>query len=473
MLRELWKENRVIFLLNCPNMKTTEQRVLRFIDEKNLINKDDNILVALSGGPDSVFLLHFLNEYSKKLKISCAAFHVNHLLRAKEALKDEFFCKAFAEKLGVNFFSVKKNVKAYAKESKISVEEAGRIIRYEEFEKFSAKKGFSKIATAHNANDNAETVLLNLIKGAGLSGIAGIPPLRGKVIRPLLILSKEEIIKYLKYYKLDYRTDLSNLKSRYERNFLRNQIIPLIKGRLNPSLDNTLLKSSEVFRQINDFVKEKLNKETKSLVLKEEDHLSISLTELDKVEKDLRGEALRLVFEREFNIQLSFDQVKKIFSLIDKQPGRSIELQERTKIIRERNELVVVKNNLKVKSKPVVINSDNSVKINGKHLSIKKTTGGKWKLDPSKNIEFINGDNIDKRFIIRRWQPGDRFIPFGMRGSKKVSDFLSEQKLSSYKKKDQMVLINNNRIVWVIGLRLDDRFKITPRTKKIYELCLY
>lgn len=454
-------------------MKTTEQKVLRFIDENNFISKDDKVLIALSGGPDSVFLLHFFKKYRKKLEISCAALHINHHLRGKEALTDEHFCTKITEKLGIKFFAVKKNVKAYAKENKISLEEAGRIIRYEEFGKLSESKGFSKVATAHNADDNAETVLLNLIKGAGLNGITGIPPIRGRIIRPLLILTKEEIIEYLNHYKLEYRTDLSNLENKYERNFLRNEVVPLIKKRLNPSLENTLLKSSEVFRQINSFIKNKLNKEIENLSLKKEDHLSISLIGLNKIEKDLKGEALRIVFEKEFSIQLSFDEVKKIFSLIDKQSGKSIEIQKKIKIIRERDKLVVIKNIRKRETRPVVINDGDSVKINGMLFSIKKVATKEWKLNSDKNTEFINGDNISRQFILRRWKPGDRFIPLGMKGSKKVSDFLNEQKLASYKKKDQMVLINNNRIVWIVGLRLDNRFKITPRTKKVYELCLY
>lgn len=453
-------------------MKKIEQKVLRFIDEKNLVEKDDRILVALSGGPDSVFLLHFLNKYCKKLKVTCAALHINHRLRGKEALNDEHFCKGLTKKLGIQFFSVKKNVKALAEKHKISIEEAGRIIRYKEFERFSISKEFSKIATAHNADENAETVLLNLIKGTGLSGIAGIPPLREKIIRPLLVLTKEEIIQYLKYYKLRYRIDLSNLSSSYERNFLRNQVIPLIKNRLNPSLENTLLKSSDVFRQINNFIKEKLSKEIKRLTLRKDDFLSISLSELNQIEKELRGGALRLIFQREYKIQLSFDEVKKIISLVEKQPGKNISLQRKIKIIRERNELVVIEDVQSAESKPIVFNNGDSVKINGKNFSVKKATEKKWKFNSNKNIEFINGDKIDSEFILRKWQTGDRFIPLGMKGSKKVSDFLNEQKLSSHKKKDQMVLINNNRIVWIIGLRLDNRFKVTSHAKKVYELCL-
>jgi tRNA(Ile)-lysidine synthase len=453
-------------------MKKTEQKVLRFIAEKSLIQKDDKILVALSGGPDSVFLLHFLNKFRKKFKISLGAIHINHGLRGKAASVDAKFCEDITNKIGVPFYSVKKNVKALAKKLKVSTEEAGRIVRYEEFEKLFTKEGLTKIATAHIADDNAETVLLNLIKGTGLNGISGIPYSRGKIIRPLLSLTKEEIVQYLKFYKIDYRTDLTNLENEYEKNFLRNEIIPLIKIRLNPSLENTLLKSSGVFKEINNFVKKKLADATDNLVIKKSNQFCISLSNLSKIEKELRGEAIRLLFEIEYKIQLSFDEVTKIFSLIEKQPGRSINLQRKLKVIRERNELVVVSQKKELNSKPVVINSGDSIKLNDKHLSIKEVKTQKEYSSSDKNIEFINGDKAKSKFILRKWQPGDRFFPFGMKGSKKVSDFLSEQKLSYYNKKDQMILTNDNQIVWVIGLRLDNRFRITPQTKKIYELCI-
>lgn len=453
-------------------MKRIEQKVLKFIGEKNLIQKDDRILVALSGGPDSVYLLHFLNKYNKKFKISLGAIHINHGLRGKAALADENFCKNLTKKLGFPFYSVKKNVKASAKKLKVSTEEAGRIVRYEEFEKLSAREGFTKIATAHIADDNAETVLLNLIKGTGLNGVSGIPYSRGKIIRPLLALTKEEILQYLIFYKIDYRTDLTNLKNEYERNFLRNEIIPLIKKRLNPSLENTLLKSSGVFKEINNFVKKKLAVATDELVIKKSNQFYISLSNLNKIENELRSEAIRLLFEKEYKIQLSFDEVKKIFSLIEKQTGRSINLQGKLKVIRERDELAVVNQKQNEIKKPVVIGNGDSVKVNDKYLSIKEVKNQKKHFNPDKNIEFINGDKTKSQFILRKWQPGDRFFPFGMKGSKKVSDFLSEQKLSTYSKKDQLILTNDNRIVWVIGLRLDNRFRITPQTKKIYELCI-
>jgi len=453
-------------------MKKIEQKVLKFIDEKNLIDKNDKVLVGLSGGPDSVFLLHFLKKYSKKLKISLGALHINHLLRGKEADKDEHFCKELCEGLSVKFYSVKKNIKAIASKEKISAEEAGRKVRYNEYEKVLVKEEYTKIATAHNADENAETVLLNLIKGAGLRGISGIPPSRNKIIRPLLVLTKQEILDYLEHHKLKYRTDLTNLTDDAERNFLRNQVIPLIKERLNPSISNTLLKSSEVFRNINNLIKKKIVEAADNLVFKNENYLSISLPKLKEIEDGYRSEILRHIFLKEFDIQISFDDCRKILSLLNKQVGKSAEVFDNLKITRERAELIIHKVKVQKEFEPVIVNSGDSVRIKDREFSINEVGTIKQNFGFNKNLEFISGDNASNDFLIRRWEPGDRFFPFGMKGSKKVSDFLNEQTISSLKKKEQMILLNQNRIVWVIGLRLDERFRVTSETKKVYQLCL-
>lgn len=453
-------------------MKKIEQKVLKFIDEKKLIEKNDRVLIGLSGGPDSVFLLHFLKKYSGKLKISLGAVHINHSLRGKEADKDEQFCKKFSDELSVPFYLSRKNIKALASKEKISVEEAGRKIRYKVFAKVLAKAGYTKIATAHNADENAETILLNLIKGTGLSGLSGIPPSRENILRPILILTKNEILDYLDYYNLKYRTDFSNLNDDAERNFLRNQVIPLIKKRLNPSFSNTLLKSSEVFRNINNIIKKKTDEIANDLVLKKNNYLSIPLSQLKKIEDEFRGETIRYIFNKEFGVQISFDDCTKVLSLLNKQAGKSIPIFENIKVIRERTELIIHKEKIEKEIKAFTIILGDTIRINNKKLSIKETGTIKEISRSNKNLEYINGDNTSDDFLVRRWVPGDRFFPFGMRGSKKISDFLNEQKISSLKKKEQMILLNQNRIVWAIGLRLDDRFRITSETKRIFQLCL-
>ena len=177
-------------------MKSIEEKVLLFIAEKKLISQNDKIVVGLSGGADSVFLLSFLNKFKKKFNLSLIAVHLNHKIRGKEADDDESFCIKFCEELNIPLFLKKKNIKAYAKKKKLSLEEAGRDIRYKLFSEVAVKEKCTKIATAHHQSDNTETVLLNLIKGSGLNGAAGIPERRGNIIRPLLTLTKDEILSY-------------------------------------------------------------------------------------------------------------------------------------------------------------------------------------------------------------------------------------------------------------------------------------
>ena len=184
-------------------IKNIEQNVIRFIDRKSLLSKGDRVLIALSGGADSVFLLHFLNKYKQRFKIQISAVHINHRLRGNEAAADELFCKKICSDLKVELFLIQKNVKVFAKRKKYSIEEAGRIIRYKEFEKISEKEGFDKIATAHNANDNTESVLLNISRGSGMAGMSGIAVKRNKIIRPILCLTKEDIMKKMDLKKFN------------------------------------------------------------------------------------------------------------------------------------------------------------------------------------------------------------------------------------------------------------------------------
>ncbi|MHB8853762.1 MAG: tRNA lysidine(34) synthetase TilS [Ignavibacteriaceae bacterium] len=453
-------------------MKKIDQKVIKFIDEKGLIQEGDKILVALSGGPDSVFLLNFLSKYKKRFKIEIGAVHINHLLRGKEAVEDENFCRRLANDFGIPFYASVKNVKSFARKNKISIEEAGRKIRYSEFERISKKYGYNKIATAHNCNDNAETVLLNLIKGAGLRGISGIPFRRGNIIRLVISLTKEEILSYLEQNKINYRIDPSNLDSNYERNFLRNQIIPAIKEKLNPALEETILHSSEIFKDIHSYIQSGITNSFDSVVKYQNGELKLSIESLRANAKEIRAEFIKLGLEKYFFIQPSFIDLKKILLLIEKHAGEKEELSQNLSAIRERNVILIHRNEKPKIEIAIKLNLGKSIKVNGKDFSIKKIINTSPVYTSNKMKEYISGDKIKSSFTIRKWKPGDKFYPLGMKGTKNISDFLAEQKISPSKKKDQLVLTNGNEIVWVVGLRIDDRFKITNNTKKVYELCM-
>ncbi|MGE5353259.1 MAG: tRNA lysidine(34) synthetase TilS [Acidobacteriota bacterium] len=455
-------------------IKTIEQKVLKFIEEYELLKPKEKILIALSGGPDSVFALSFFHKYQSRFGITLAAAHVNHSLRGADSDMDEHFCAELSEDFDVQYFTEKVDVKRLAKLKKVSVEEAARELRYEALESVRRQNHFDKILTAHNQNDNAETVLLNLIKGTGLKGISGIPVIRGNIIRPLLALSKPEILEYLRLNEMEFRTDMTNLSSLYERNFIRNELLPAIREKLNPSVDQSLFNSSMNFRNAQLLIDEHVSAIMNKIVEFSNKNIIIDIAELSNYNPAILGELLKGSVARGFNKEFSFKDMLKVKSLIGKQPGRKESLTGGLLALRERNSLVIMENLLEPEFQPVILNAEGGEASFGKSkLKITiKDAGAFREMKSSPFREFISGDKLEGEFTLRRWMPGDRFIPLGMRGFKKISDFLSEQKISVEEKKKQLVLLNRNNIVWVPGYRIDDRYKITNNIKRICELCL-
>lgn len=453
-------------------MKAIEQKVLRFIKENELLSSEEKILVALSGGPDSVFLLHFLNKFKKKYKIEIGAVHINHLLRGEDSERDELFCKTICYELSIPFYLLRKDIKAYSKKNKISLEVAGRKIRYEFFEKISKVNKYDKIATAHNADDNAETVLINLIKGTGIKGIAGIPVRRKNIIRPILSLTKKEILDYLDKNQFEFRIDKSNLSNDFERNFLRNEVIPLIQKNINPAFSNTVLNTSLNLQRLNLGLTEIVSSLKSNVKVKHNRSVSIPVAFIKHGIDFIISYTIKEIIDENFSVKLESKDLKKIFSLAKKQSGKSEELSENLIALKERNDIKIQKKTLSKNIYEKKISIGSKLKIGDKTFSITKVNINEVKIGKSKNVEFISADNVSDDFVVRRWKEGDKFFPIGMRGTKNISDYLNDIKINSFEKKEQLILENNGRIVWVIGKRLNDRFKITLNTKKALKLCL-
>jgi tRNA(Ile)-lysidine synthase len=454
-------------------LKTIEQKVIKFILDKHLVEKNDNVLIALSGGPDSVFLLEFLIKYKRRFDIQIAAFHLNHNLRGNESKGDAEFCKRITARYKIPFFYSSKNIRLYAKGNSLSVEEAGREMRYKELFKIASAKGFTKIATAHNADDNTETVLLNLIKGTGLKGLSGIPFRRDNIIRPLLSLSKKDILNYNQQTELAFRSDSSNVENNYQRNYLRNEVVSLIKNKINPQIDSAVLKTSEIVKNVSSFLEDYINKHINEATRTKEDKLIIDLKKQNLIDSRLSGDFLRAAVKKYFNEELENINVADLQKLRSKQPGRRIELFNRLVAVKERDSIIIYKsdsqNNI---SGSTGIKIGEKKNIGNKSVSLTRTNGTKISLTKSGKKEYIDADKIKGGFHIRKWKEGDRFYPLGMKNSKKVSDFLNEQKIESHKKSEQLVVTNSGNIVWLVGIRIDDRYKISGKTNKYLELCL-
>jgi tRNA(Ile)-lysidine synthase len=451
--------------------KTSEQKVINFIDENLLIEKGDKILVALSGGADSVFLLYFLKKFSKRFGIEVSAFHLNHKLRGKTALEDAKFSVDFCKRNMIELISISKDVKTYAKKNKISVEEAGRELRYAELNKAAKKMKCNKIATAHNANDNVETILLNLFKGTGLKGLTGIPVSRKNIIRPILCLSSDEIRKYLKQNEIEFRVDESNLSNDYERNFLRNEIIPQLRAKLNPKLEEKINSTSGIISEINSYIDKQIDEIKNKYVAFDGKQLRIDLKYISKLDKAFLNIFLKSVVENTFRIELNSDNIFSLNNLLKGQTGRTTQLKADIIALKEREELLIGKRTYRKSGHTVhKLKIGDKLKIDGKTISIVKVNRKMFKLTKNKSVEFISGDGLSNNFEIRKWKTGDKFNPIGMKGTKKISDFLTDERISSLQKKDQLVVTNDGKIVWVVGLRIDERFKVKPESKNILKL---
>jgi len=446
-------------------MKSIEEKVINFIARYGLIGQKENLLIAFSGGPDSVFALHFFYKFRKKFRCNISAVHFNHNLRGNESKEDENFAIAQCKKLRVDLNIIQLDVKAFAKKNKLSLEEAARILRYNELSKFAKRNSIGKIITAHNLNDNTETILMNLFSGTGISGLSGIPVKRENIIRPLLCLTKKEVLQYLNHNKINYRIDSSNLENDFKRNFIRNKILPLIEE-INPSFDDALFRSSQNFLKQKEFE----NKSIEYLILnfskKIKNGYELSL-DLLKIYDEIPGEFLKFFLKKYFDYQLEHKDYIKINKLAFNQKGKSIALKNYLKVIKESDALVFTKKIID-NIEAVEIKIGESKKISGKTIKIESTTKSE-KLSPD-NYELIAADNLDDTFIIRNWKIGDKFKPLGMKKEKNVSDFLTDLKIPAAVKKEQLVMINRNQIIWIVGLRISDDVKITSETKKVIKL---
>ncbi len=453
------------------HQKTIEQNVFHFIENNNLLVGTKKVLVALSGGADSVFALYFFNQFKKKYGISVTAVHVNHNLRGSESERDEKFCKDLCNKLSIVFFSFGVNVKSFAEKNKKSIEEAARILRYKELDRFAKKLGADFIITAHNLDDNTETVLLNLFSGTGLNGLAGIPIKRDNIIRPFLCLTKSDIVQYLKNKNFEFVTDSSNESLDFRRNYIRHQIIPALKEKINPSLDKTLLNSGRVIKSqlklINFFTEEISNK----IIKTQGDEIIISLKELNNYPKEIWGEIFKVFFSNHLKIDFNFNQFEKLKRLIDSQVGTKIELGKKIFAHRERAKIIVEKKISEIFTE-TEIQINQKKKVFNKSLSIEHIDKIHEKFKKNSSIEYISGDYIKDKLLLRLWKIGDKIQLLGMKGTKKISDVLTDLKIPSYKRKKLLVLVNKNDIVWIVGKRISEKYKITNETKIKLKLCL-
>jgi len=396
--------------------------------------------------------------------------HVNHLLRGDESDKDENFCKYLCGELDVDFCSVKVDVKLFARKNKQSIEESARNLRYQKLIEHASKINVTKIVTAHNLEDNTETVLLNLFRGTGLKGASGIPIRRDNIIRPLLSSSKIDILDYIDKKKIEYRIDSSNLENDFTRNYLRNEIIPKIKKNINSGIDTNILNFSKIASQSEKALHNYADEISNKFITKNESGIEISNLISNEKFGNIFPNVVKLRLEKEFKNVFTFDDISKVTSIFASQVGSKIELSNNVIVIKERDFILVQSQSKTSISENYELQLNKEIEVGNNTISAKIINQLDVEYSSSGEFEFINGDAISFPLTIRIWKIGDRFNPIGLKGTKKISDFLTEAKVDSSSKKEQLVLLNKDKIIWVVGHRIDESVKINNETKRVIKL---
>lgn len=428
------------------------------ITKNNLFNKKDKLLVAFSGGVDSVVLVDLLHKAGYTIELA----HCNFQLRGQEAKDDTAFCESFAKTMNVPLHVIYFDTKTYAAEHKLSIQMAARELRYNWFKQLKAEHHFDYILTAHHANDNVETLLVNLIRGTGIKGLQGVPEKQHFMVRPLLFATKEEIRDYALEHKLQCREDSSNQEVKYKRNFIRHQIVPELK-KLNPAIEETIHTSVQFFKQSADIVAEYAQLKFQSICKEENEQLFINIESLLK-EKQKET----LLFEWLHNKQFKTSQIQQLTEALVTEDKVGKQFSSAThKLVIDRT-YIIVKAIIEEEIKEYTISSIDDIKHLPILLTFEETTNGTF--SKNKNEICIPFKDAIFPLKLRRWKQGDKFKPFGMNGFKKLSDFFKDQKLSLFEKESVWILGNKEHIIWVVGYRMDDRCKVVEGTEKVLKI---
>jgi len=413
------------------------------------------LIIAVSGGVDSVVLFHLC----LKLKLNFVVAHCNFKLREKESDLDESFVRDLAIKHNIKFYIKSFNTKELSENDNKSIQMVARELRYSWFQELSKELNINHIHTAHHLDDSLETFLINLSRGSGIDGLLGIPKVNDTVFRPLLIFTKDKILSYAKENKISWREDSSNKKQDYLRNKIRLEVLPKLKN-INPSLLESFSKSIDKLQQSKSIIKDKIDDFTKDVSFKKNEKVYFKINKIKQVSNI---EAYLYELLKKYN----FTQWNDIRDLLDSQSGKQI-VSKSHKLLKDREYLILAENS-EVENKPLLINKSS------KEITI---SIGKIKLSKSEKIFkedldaiYLDSAKLDFPLRVRNLLSGDYFYPFGMNGKKKVSKYLKDQKISVFDKDKVLILeTSKNKIIWVIGMRLDDRFSITDKTKEITKI---
>jgi tRNA(Ile)-lysidine synthase len=450
---------------------------IKYIQQQNLFQKNDKLLLAVSGGADSVALCELCFQAGFHFEIA----HCNFQLRGEESERDEKFVRALAEKYNVQLFKKRFDTEKYGQENKISIQVAARELRYDWFKELVKRNDrqqttddqqTSYILTAHHANDNIETLLMNFFKGTGIKGLQGILPKQGKIIRPLLFAKREEIRFFIEENNLEFVEDSSNNSDKYTRNYFRHQLIPSIQ-KVFPQVEENLLNNIDRFSEIEILYQQSIDLHKKKLLEKKGNEIHIPVLKL------LKSKPLKtIIYEIIKDFDFTAHQTEEALNLLKSESGKYISSATH-KIIKNRKWLIIAPVNTLEATHILIDEKDKEIDFElGKiELRMKNSETRKNVFIPPSGVrelsEFsakLDAKDITYPLLLRKWKQGDYFYPLGMQKKKKLSKFFIDQKLSLTEKEKVWVIESNKKIIWIIGKRIDDRFKITDASKNVLEV---
>ncbi len=442
------------------------QKFLAYIKKENLFSEKDNLLIAVSGGADSSVLCALCAAAGFRFSLA----HCNFKLRGEESDGDELFVKELSKQLGVKLFLRTFDTKLEAELNKTSIEETARKLRYDWFKQLMTESektdnAISFLLTAHHADDNVETVVMNFFRGTGIKGLRGIKSKQQNIIRPLLFANRKEIEEYAVANNIAYITDSSNASNDYTRNLFRNEILPSIE-KVYPEALNNILKNIERFAAVEYLYEKSIEQIKEKLIEKKGDEIHIPILKL------LQTKPLQtVIYEIIKNAGFTAMQVNEVEKLLKSESGKFIKSTSHI-ILVNRKWLIISPNNAALQTENIIIEEgSNTVLFEQGKLEFKHTCVPE-RFIADAHTALIDAIHLEYPLIMRKWKMGDYFYPLGMTKKKKLSRFFIDQKLSLLQKANCWVLESNKKIVWVIGYRIDDRFKLTSSSKQILKLSL-
>jgi tRNA(Ile)-lysidine synthase len=437
------------------------QTFIRFFKERNLSLTNSSYLLAVSGGIDSVVLC----EFGQQVGLTFAIAHCNFGLRGEESERDEAFVRNLGEKYTVDVFVKKFDTAAYAEEHRLSIQEAARKLRYDWFENVRKEQGFAYTLLAHHADDNIETLLMNFFRGSGLEGLTGMPEEKAAFhcLRPMLQIRRAEIEAFAKENKLLWVEDSSNNSSKYTRNFFRNELIPQVR-KVFPQAEENLLNTIHRLQQTALLYKELAGglKRKVCEVKGEEVHIPVL--------KLMKYKHTSLIYEIIKDFGFGEKTVDEVLKLAEAASGKYI-ANERYRIIRHRAWFIIAPVTMTAETL-VIDKEDEIVQFGSQQIQIKRIIKERFSFDKSSAVAQLDAKEIEFPLVLRKWKAGDYFYPLGMRKKKKLARFFIDQKLSKTEKEKVWVVESHKRIVWIVGYRIDDRFKVTNSSKEMLQFTL-